>query len=173
VQDIKKGFECHAFKPVSTPAVSLVSGARPLLDEQKDGAAPAGYEALLNSDRFKYRRTLAVQRIQRDPDSVYMELKYHVAWNVVSRKPVFVHPADVVDVIDHAFLDCGELVGGFVSLLWLAPDHIHFYIESDGEKSIDTIAQYLKRVSANALNKTTGGVNRRIWDKVYFAETVG
>jgi REP element-mobilizing transposase RayT len=76
-------------------------------------------------------------------------------------------------VIDNAFFDCGEFVGGYVGLLWLAPDHIHLYIESDGEKSVDTIIQYLKRVSANALNKTTGSANHRIWDKAYFAETVG
>jgi REP element-mobilizing transposase RayT len=173
VQDTKKGFTCHAFKPVSIPAVSLVSGARPLLNEQKHETTPAGFEALLNSDRLKYRRTLAVQRLQRDQEAIYMELKYHVAWNVVSRKPVFIHPADVVDVIDNAFLDGGELVGGFVSLLWLAADHIHLYIESDGEKSVDAIVRHLKRVTANALNKTTGNVNRRIWDKAYFAETLG
>jgi hypothetical protein len=32
-------------------------------------------------------------------------------------------------MIDNAFFDCGELVGGFVSLLWLASDHIHLYEE--------------------------------------------
>jgi REP element-mobilizing transposase RayT len=173
VQDIKKGFECHAFKPVSTLAVSLVSGARPSLDEQKHETAPADFETLLNSDRLQYRRTLAAQRLQRDPGAIYMELKYHVAWNVVSRKRVFVHSAGTFDMIDNAFFDCSELAGGFVSLLWLAPDHIHLYIESDGEKSVDAIVRYLKRVSANALNKTTGDVNHGIWDKAYFAETVG
>ena len=173
MQDIKKGFECHAFRPVLPPAVSLVSGVKPLSNEQKGEAAPASFDTLLNSDRLKYRRTLAVQRLQRDSDAVYVELKYHVAWNVVSRKPVFIHPADVVDVIDNAFLDCGELVGGFVSLLWLAPDHIHLYVESDGEKSVDTIVRHLKRVSVNALNKTTNNVDHRIWDKAYFAETMG
>jgi REP element-mobilizing transposase RayT len=173
VQDIKKGFECHAFKPVSTPAMSLVSEARPSLDEQMDEAPPASFDALLNSDRLKYRRTLAVQRLQQDPEAIYMELKYHVAWNTVSRKPVFIHSTGTFDMIDNAFFDCGELAGGFVSLLWLAPDHMHLYIESDGEKSIDAIVRHLKRVSANALNKTTGGVDRRIWDKAYFAETVG
>jgi hypothetical protein len=82
-QSIKKSFECQAFKPVSTPAVSLVSGARPSLDEQKDEAPPASFDALLNSDRLKYRRTLAVQRLQRDSDAIYVELKYHGAWNTV------------------------------------------------------------------------------------------
>ena len=173
VQDIKKGFECHAFRPVLPPAVSLVSGVKPLSNEQKGEAAPASFDTLLNSDRLKYRRTLAAQRLQRDPDAVYVELKYHVAWNTVSRKPVFIHPAEAVDAIENTLLNCSELVGGFVGLLWLAPDHIHLYVESDGEKSVDTIVRYLKRVSANALNKTTSNVDRGIWDKVYFAETLG
>jgi putative transposase len=173
VQDINKGFECQAFRPVSTPAVSLVSGARPLLEDQNDGVTSVGFEELLNSDRLKYRRTLAVQRLQGDPDAIYMELKYHVAWNVVSRKPVFVHPVDAIDAIDAVLLNCGEVAGSFVSLLWLAPDHIHIYLESDGEKSVDTIVRHLKRVSAKVLEKTTSGANRRIWDKAYFAETVG
>jgi hypothetical protein len=65
VQDVNKSFTCQAFKPVSIPAVSLVSGARPLLNEQKHKTTPAGFKALLNSDRLKYRRALAVQRLQR------------------------------------------------------------------------------------------------------------
>lgn len=173
VQGNRKNFTCRAFTSLSTPTLSLVSGARPSINEQSEDAGPGGFDALLNSDRFKYRRTLAVQRLERDPDAVYVELKYHVAWNVASRKHIFVHPADAFDVIDNTFLDCGEFAGCFVSLLWLAPDHIHIYIESDGEKSVDTIVRYLKRVSAKALDKTTGGAGRKIWDKAYFAETVG
>jgi hypothetical protein len=123
--------------------MSLVSGARPVLDKQNGEVHSGGFEELLNSDRLKYRRTLAVQRLQRDPDALFMELRYHVAWNIVSRKPVFTHSVGAVDAIDTVLLNCGEVAGGFVSLLWLAPDHMHIYLESDGEKSVDAVVRHV------------------------------
>ena len=67
----------------------------------------------------------------------------------------------------------------FVSLLWLAPDHVHVYIESDGEKSVETIVQEAKKLSENSivardydkLPNTTAGDG--LWDKAYFAEGIG
>jgi REP element-mobilizing transposase RayT len=130
-------------------------------------------EALLNSDKFKYQRALSVQRLEQDPDAVYVELKYHLVWNVISRKQVFVNPSDAVNILNDALPICNKFVGGFVSLLWLAPDHIHLYIKSDGEKSVDAIIRYLKRASTKALHKTKGNLNGGIWDKAFFVETLG
>jgi REP element-mobilizing transposase RayT len=134
---------------------------------------------LLNSDRFKYQRAFAVQRLQRNPDTVFTDLKYHLVWNITVRKPLFTHPADDINIIQDVFSTCGGLVGDVVSILWLAPDHIHLYVESDGENSIDTVARKLKRVSETALNKNRSKgesqhkADRVIWDNVYFVETIG
>jgi len=89
------------------------------------------------------------------------------------KTPAFLHLADVVVMLGNAFLSCSESAGGYVGLLWLAPDHIHLYIESDGEKSVDAIVRYLKRLSAETLNKTIDSANRRLWDTAYFAESLG
>jgi len=173
VQDVKKGFECHAFKPALKPVVSLVSEFTASSHDQTNKNASAGLEALLNSDRFKYQRALSVQKLEQDPDAVYVELKYHLAWNVAFRRQVFVNPSDAMNILNDALPICNKFIGGFVSLLWLAPDHIHLYIESDGKKSVDTIVRYLKRASAKALYKTKGNLNGEIWDKSYFVETLG
>jgi REP element-mobilizing transposase RayT len=61
-------------------------------------------------------------------------------------------------------------------VLWLAPDHVHVYVESDGEKSIETIMKVLKRVSSQALrasNVSSSGKGRIKWEKAYFAQTIG
>ena len=77
------------------------------------------------------------------------------------------------------FFDRGSSVGSFVSLLWLAPDHVHVYLESDGEEPVETIAQEIKRLSELSilvrasemvLNAVAGN---DLWDKAYFAETIG
>jgi REP element-mobilizing transposase RayT len=154
-------------------------GAEDATGGQGAGITCGGDVALLNSDRFKYQHALAVQRVRSNPDMVYLDLKYHVAWNVARRKPVFVDTADARDIIDKAFLACGSRVGGFASVLWLAPDHIHVYVESDGEKSIEAIVRELKLVSTSALREglnsegLISGRSRRVWDRAYFAETIG
>ena len=74
---------------------------------------------------------------------------------------------------------CSKAVGGFTNLLWLAPDHIHLYVESDGEVSPDDIAQKLKRLSeASILERfpdliTSPEVETGLWDEAYFVETIG
>ena len=81
--------------------------------------------------------------------------------------------------INDIFSKYSDLVGGFVRLLWLAPDHLHLYMESDGEKSIEVIAQKMKRQSASAILeefadlKASLDAENELWDKAYFVETVG
>ena len=153
--------------------------AEGLPDDQDSRIIPYGDDTLLSSDHFKYRQALAVQRARNDPDTVYLDLKYHLAWNVAWRKPVFVRTADVRNIVDNAFYACGEQIGGFASVLWLAPDHVHVYVESDGARSIEAIVKNLKHVSASALSGELSskdlslGRNRRVWDRSYFAETIG
>jgi REP element-mobilizing transposase RayT len=171
-------FECHAYKPRSKSVPSLVPNLGTLPDGEKDDGLLDGFESLLKSDRFKYQRTLAVQRLKQDSDAVFVNCKYHVAWSAAARRPVFVDSQNTVDILDKVFLTSSEFVGGFAGLLWLAPDHIHIYVESDGEKSVEAIVQEMKRLSVKAFNKATGdqdsqfNTDRKMWDKTYFAETL-
>jgi len=172
-------FECYAFQP----ALKLVGSSDQEIPSSpngiKDKSPQNGFQKLLDSDKIKYQRALALQRLGRDPDSVFIELKYHFAWNVIYRKPVFARPAKFFDFVSDTFLKCSEIVGGFVDLLWLAPDHLHLYVESDGSNSVETIAQEMKRVSAAVILAEFGDLNARLdaqkdlWDKAYFVETIG
>jgi len=172
-------FTCYAFRSISKLRLTSARSAKDAIAGQGPGITCGGDDTLLSSDRFKYRHTLMVQRVRSNPDTVYLDIKYHLTWNVARRKPFFVRPADTRDTIDNAFSACSNRIGGFASVLWLAPDHIHVYVDSDGEESIEAIARELKLVSASALREefnSKGLLSRRsrqVWDRAYFAETIG
>jgi REP element-mobilizing transposase RayT len=169
-------FECHAFQPLLKLVASSGQDTGP---EPKVQSAEITLEKLLNSDKVKYQRTLALQKLARNPDDVILEIKYHFVWNVIGRRPAFAEPTPTVDFIIDNIMNCNEAVGGFTSLLWLAPDHIHLYVESDGEVSPDNMAQKLKRLSeASVLERfpdliASPEVETGLWDEAYFVETIG
>jgi REP element-mobilizing transposase RayT len=169
-----ENFECFAF----TPTLKLVGSSK-----QDELCASNGstepFQNLFESDRFKYQRALAVQKMKHYPDAVFIDIRYHLAWNVVHRRSSFPDLQNALKMVNDAFFDSSLSVGSFVSLLWLAPDHVHVYLESDGEKPVETLAQEIKRLSESsilvktselALNAAAGN---DLWDKAYFAETIG
>ena len=178
IQD-QAAFKCHAFQPI----LKLVGTVEDKVSDIK--AAPSTsfkekpFLELLRSDKIKYERALALQKLSLDPDSVILDLKYHFAWNVSQRIPVFVPANKFIGFLNDIFLRCGELINGFVGLLYLAPDHIHLYVESDGELSVEEMVNKIKQFSNPAILKVFPflkgkfDVDIEIWDKAYFVETVG
>ncbi len=172
-------FHCHAFQPRlhlagtredGQPTKSRPTPPRSQLQFLRD---------FLKSDKIKYRKALALQKLEQDPDEIIVNLKYHLLWNTAHRRPVFIPPKKYFENVFDLFLGFGELVGGTAALMWLAPDHVHVYVETDGEKPLEAIVKKLKAASSKALleqfqntkeNLTKGG---RLWDKAYFVETIG
>ena len=169
-------FDCRAFQPLLKLVASSGQETRP---EPKAQPAEITLEKLLNSDKIKYQRALALQKLARNPNDVMLEIKYDFAWNVAGRRPAFLEPATTIDFINDTITNCSEAMGGFASLLWLAPDHIHLYVESDGEVSPDNMAQELKRLSEVPILErfpdliASPEVETGLWDEAYFVETIG
>ena len=171
------GFECHAFQPI----LKLVgSSERQVEDLDADSSAPGKKSSLLelvDLDKIGNERALALQKLGRDPDGVYVQLKYHFAWNVFRRISLAPTKKFFGFVYD-TFLSCSEMVDGFVQLLYLAPDHVHLFVESSGEVSAEEIAGKIKQFSSSVILETFPSVKDRldvdtgIWDKAYFVETV-
>jgi len=174
----RSDFECHAFQPMlklvgpkNKEFVSDDSSAREIKENF--------FLERLNSDKIKYERALALQKMGRDSDGVYVQLKYHFVWNVSLRRAVFSPANTFFDFFSDTFLRYSKLAGGFVDLLYLAPDHLHLYVESDGELSIEEIVHRIKQFSNDAIlekfpllrDKISG--DAEIWDKAYFVETIG
>lgn len=146
-------FECHAFRPLLRDAASSIDEAT----VQEDISMEINSENLLDSDRFKYAKAMALQKLKHDPDAEICSLKYHMVWNVASRKAVFKDTVLNFDMIGKAFEISGEKTDCFTTLLQVAPNHVHLYLESDGDKSIDSIISELKKLTKKELiNKTTG-----------------
>ena len=90
------------------------------MPEVKDYPEGIILEKLLDSDKVKYQRALARQRLARDPDAIILEIKYHFVLNVMGRRPVFKGLTPAFDVLSDAVVSCSEAVGGFSIVLWLA-----------------------------------------------------
>jgi len=172
-------FSCHAFQPILKLAGPSQNNVPDLSGGSKERLQREPFLRLLHSGTIEYERALAFQKLDRDPDGVFMEIKYHFVWNVIHRRPVFCPANDIIEFVHDTFLGCSELVRGFVSLLWLAPDHLHLYVESDGERSVETMVQEIKRFSKSAILAEPFDIRERldagneIWDAAYFSETVG
>lgn len=175
-----KNFKCYAFRPM----LKVINQSNnKILDVSKchkeQGHSKGYFDKLPDSDKSKYERALALQKLRDDPDTVIINLKYHFVWNVIYRSPVFDQSTDVVNFIHTSFQECNELVGGFVNLLWLAPDHVHLYVGANGDRSVEEMIQEIKRRSQKAIlskfaeikNKLSG--TDKIWDETYFTETIG
>jgi len=165
-------FECHAFQPL----LKLIpSSGQENRSDHKVESAETALDRLVNSDKVKYHRALALQKLASNPDDVILEIKYHFAWNVIGRRPVFASPGPMIDFISNTIMTCSKAVGGIAGLLWLAPDHIHLYVDSDGEVSPDNMAQELKKLSeAPIIDRFSNLIAApRLWDEAYFIETLG
>lgn len=175
----RSDFKCHAFQPM----LKLVGPSKNKVPRFDDNSTRKIKEKFflerLKSDKIKYERALSLQKLARDPDGVYVQLKHHFAWNVSLRKPVYSPANTFFDFVSDTFLRCSEPAGGFVDLLYLAPDHIHLYVDSDGELSIEEIVHRIKQFSNDAilekfpLLRDKFGGNTEIWDEAYFVETIG
>jgi REP element-mobilizing transposase RayT len=144
-----------------------------------DTSGKDAFKALFHSDKVQYERALALQMLDRDSDTIISKLKYHLVWNVSVRTPVFVPANDFFDVVHDVFLESSEVANGVVNLLYLALDHVHVYVESYGERSVEGMANDIKRFTAqNILEKIpslrdTLGASMHVWDEAYFVETIG
>ena len=172
-------FPCHAFQPLLKTA-GPTGEARPL--ETKPNPPRSQLQFLrdfLKSDKIKYQKALALQKLEQDPDGFFINLKYHLLWNTAHRRQIFSPPKAYFEPLFDLFAGFGGLVGGSAALMWVAPDHIHFYVESDGEKSMEAIVKKLKPASSKAILKQLPEIQRKLdegaglWDKAYFLETIG
>jgi REP element-mobilizing transposase RayT len=175
VQD-ESSFKCSAFEPrfkvVNSEVKPEKSTDQHLNERKKDP-----YADLLNSDRIKYQKALALQKLKRDPDTVFMQLNYYFAWNVRYRKPAFNTDEKIVETVYKLFNESSLVVNDFVSLISLAPDHVHVFVESNGELSVEELINRIKEHTGNGLLKECPQLkesfkNDSIWDDAYFVETI-
>jgi len=176
-----KDFSCYAFLPIlklATPSILKPKKSESFRRPERSQRAE-DYQKTIFSETFKYEKALAIQKLNRDPDFVSLNIKFHFAWNVVQRRPLFSPENKYFEFLYDTILLCSDLTGGFSSLIRLAPDHIHVYVESDGEQSPETLLKRMKKFSGKEIMeeffdlRDEIGPEMDLWDEAYFVETVG
>ena len=163
-------FQCHAFQAMLKDIKAVSS--KQVKPEDIEAQRKKTIQGMMQSDKSKYKNALALQKLNRAPDAVILDLQYHLVWTVVNRKPLFKSEKDI-EKGQAVFRQCAEENGGFFRLIQIAPDHVHLILESDGKKPIDTVIKCFNKHVNNAMQHTFDEISGQIWNDTTFVETVG
>ena len=104
--------------------------------------------------------------------------RFHVVWVVKERVPLFANSGRYLSYLHDAFLTCGTLLSGKTVLLWMAPDHIHFYLEIPDIEAVGEIVEDLQGIIHDALVEKFIEVrdiapdDSLLWETSYFLEPI-
>ena len=166
-QSEKQPFRCAAFRP----ALSVVQH-----DHTEALHMEEGSEDTANmSPKDKWFRAYAVQQLSLNPDLIDFTIRYHVVLSSRQRTNVFAseHGEPMADLVRQAALPFEQTT---VSVVWLASDHLHLYIDASPDYSLDEIVhairEYVEREMTNLFPALPHN-NQPVWERAYFAESIG
>ncbi len=154
-------FGCHAFQPM----LNLVSPKKKQVPDLADNDKEQN--ELFLSDKTKYHIVLHLQKLDRDPDSIFAVLKYHIAWNVSQREKAFPESSYSMEPILAIFKNSIKQSDTIVLPLWIASDHVHVYVETSGKISIDKMTRKIKKATEQKLIRCLKGMDRRSSKRPY------
>ena len=103
---------------------------------------------------------------------------FHIVWAVKERIPLFVNCRRYLSYLHDAFLTCGTLLSGKTVLLWLARDHLHFYLEVSETETVGEIVEDLQGIIHDALVEKFDEIHDSapddslLWEPSYFIELI-
>src|SRR5262245_55956647 len=166
-QSEKHPFRCAAFRP----ALSVVQP-----DHTEARHMEAGNEDPANmSPKDKWFQAYAVQQLSLHPDLIDFTIRYHVVFSTKQRVNVFAseHREQMADMVRQAALPFEQTTA---HVLWLASDHLHLYIDATPDYALDEIVhairEYFEHAMAHLLPELQHS-NQPVWERAYFAESIG
>ena len=166
-QSEKQPFRCGAFRP----ALSVVQH-----DEIEASLAEEGSEDTVNmSSKDKWFRAYAVQQLSLDPDLIAFTIRYHVVFSTRQRGNIFAreHRAQIADLVRQAAVPFEHTTA---HVLWLASDHLHLYIDASPEYALDEIVHAILDDLEHEMVNLCPALphsNQPVWERAYFAESIG
>jgi REP element-mobilizing transposase RayT len=166
-QSEKQPFRCSAFRPALSVMQPDHTEARPMEE--------GGEDTVSISPTDKWFRAYAVQQLSLNPDLIAFTIRYHVVLSTRQRVNVFAseHREPMADLVRQAALPFEHTTAHVV---WLASDHLHLYIDASPEYALDEIVHAimddLERERAN-LFPALPPSNQPVWERAYFAESIG
>jgi len=163
----KDSFDCHAFRP----KLSVVNRD----DTEQSQTEEAGENTESMSQREKWFKAYAVQQLEMNPDLIYANLRYHVVFSTVQRTKLFSHQ-DFARIDEIFHLAKFPFENTNVHLLCLAPDHIHLYVDSSPDYSLDKIIDVVMESSEQEIAIQFSELQKSsnsLWERAYFLEGIG
>ena len=123
----------------------------------------------------KWFRAYAVQQLSLNPDLIVFTIRYHVVLSTRQRVNVFAseHREPMADLVRQAAIPFEHTTAHVV---WLASDHLHLYIDASPEYALDEIVHAImddvERERAH-LFPALPPTNQPVWERAYFAESIG
>ena len=166
-QSEKQPFRCGAFRPALSVVQHDHTEARP----KEEGSV----DTVSMSPKDKWFRAYAVQQLSHHPDLIACTIRYHVVLSTRQRINVFAseHREPMANLVRQAALPFEQTTA---HVLWLASDHMHLYIDATPDYALDEIVhairEHLEHAMANLLPALQHG-NQPVWERAYFAESIG
>jgi len=110
-----------------------------------------------------------------NPDLIYANLRYHVVFSTVKRAKLFSHPdfERIDNIFHHAEF---PFENTNVHLLCSAPDHMHLYIDSSPDYSLDDIVNAVMESSEREIVIQFPDLQKSsdaLWERAHFFQGIG
>ena len=165
-----KAFQCTAFRPLLS-----------LAGERNDDSDTATITDLVKqehvSDKVKWFLAYAQQQLQRRPEQIYSNLKYHICMVTPKRQKLFSDTERYIEIIANCLRDKSDVKGIIrANLLGLGADHIHIYLESTPDHSVDSLVVTMRKKLESTMCISFPELKKRegtIWENFYYIGTIG
>ena len=158
-------FDCASYKP----KIQLIN------DKTKLKTRPEKSSDNYESQRKKWTQSYLVQQHKQNPDQIQFKLRYHIVLITHNRSKVLLDQyfksfSKIFENTTRSFYDTT------IDLMWISSDHIHLYLDSSPDFSVDEIYQEILKESQRVIymkHPELKQKNRDLWERSYFVETFG
>ncbi len=171
-------FRCHTFRPDLRLVGAKSLSVHPALSVIRDRKEYFREVLKLLKGSGQCGRKSGCVACQND-DSISSRLnkKFHVVWLTTDRKPIFLQSSSYIRFFHDALLTCGALINGKVVLIWLAPDHLHLYLELSEDDSVMDVVEDIQLLVQDALiaefdQLQSVETEASLFNKEFFIETL-
>ena len=160
-------FECHAFRPT----LSVVNHDNTEQSKTEDPREDIGS----TFQKEKWFEAYTVQQLAMNPDMIYANIRYHVVFSTARRIKLFTiqHVDQISEILSQAEF---SFENTNIHLLGLAPDHIHLYIDSSPDYSLDEIVNAIMECLEQEIPVHLPDFQQSqhvLWGRAYFSEGIG
>lgn len=150
--------ECSAYRPNLSIATPKQHNFIPIDNKESDSGGL--------TDKDKWLVAYSKQQLLKNPEQNQFKLQFHICLVARKRNKIFSNSTEYFDKITGIFQ---QTVIGFentqIEVLWICSDHIHLYLNTSPDYSLDEIVD---KLIEGSMEEIIGA-----WESAYFAETIG